>query len=68
MVMILLGVIMIVFGLYDYKNPNSKLVKILNRRPKHDADRQEIRSNGSIGIVSGIMFICIGAIAFFLKD
>jgi len=68
MIMMILGVIMIVFGIYDYKNPNSKLLRIFNRSPKNDTDKQEIRSNGSVGIVSGILFISIGAIAFFLRN
>ncbi|MBE9918008.1 hypothetical protein G8C92_28820 [Paenibacillus donghaensis] len=68
MVMIILGVIMIAFGLYDYKNPNSKLLRIFNLGPKNDTDKEEVRSNGSVGIFGGIMFISIGIIAIFLKS
>jgi hypothetical protein len=66
MVMIILGVIMIVLGLYDYKYPNSKLLRLFNRGPKNDTDKQEVRSNGSVGILSGITFILLGAISRFL--
>lgn len=68
MAMIILGVIMIVFGLYDYKNPNIKLLKFLTRTPKSDTNTQEIRSNGESGIVGGIIFIVIGVIVLLLRD
>ncbi|MEC0205902.1 hypothetical protein P4H39_25150 [Paenibacillus lautus] len=68
MVMIILGVIMIVLGLYDYKNPNLKFFKFLSRTPKNDTNKQEIRSNGESGIIGGIIFIVIGVIALLLRD
>lgn len=68
MVMMILGVIMIVFGLYDYMKPNSKLLRFINRRPKNDSVTQEVRFNGQSGIFGGILFIAIGVIVILLRN
>lgn len=68
MIMMILGVIMIVFGLYDYTNPNFKLLSFINRHPKNDSGKQEVRFNGQSGIFGGIFFIAIGVIVILLRS
>lgn len=67
MIMVTLGAIMIAFGLYDYLNPNSKLLSFLNRRPKKDSGTQEVRYNGQSGIFGGVLFIAIGVMAILVR-
>ncbi|GIO59591.1 hypothetical protein [Paenibacillus cineris] len=65
--MIVLGIFMIVLGLYDYKNPDSKLLKFLRRAPKNDTEVQQVRSNGSTEMFGGIIFILIGVVVLLLR-
>ncbi|KHF35217.1 hypothetical protein NYE48_10835 [Paenibacillus sp. FSL M7-1455] len=68
MVMILIGIIMILLGLYDAKKPDSGLFRFLRRTPKTEIKPHEIRYQGEAGIFGGALFIVVGLISVMVKN
>ncbi|GIP43530.1 hypothetical protein J45TS6_19890 [Paenibacillus sp. J45TS6] len=65
MIMIILGVIVISLTLYDFKKPDSKLMRTLKRVPGGDknVDIKQTSSSFAMGVSTGVVFILIGVIA-----
>ncbi|WP_422660113.1 hypothetical protein ACK8P5_06250 [Paenibacillus sp. EC2-1] len=63
MFMIIIGVITFAFGLYDYKNPNSKWLRFLKRTPIDASHASETKSGGAMGMGTGLVLILIGFVS-----
>lgn len=68
LVLMMIGAIMILFGVYDYKRPDSKLLRFMKRAPETEHDRRNIRYGGESGIFGGVLFVVIGFIVILFKQ